>query len=94
MNGMRCPASQASAFMPRRPPAESWPNRSTSSSYQTGPLSEVKITSVSSAMPASSSALSTRPIIASTIAAKSPYMPAWLLPLKSAEGSQGVCGRR
>ena len=91
-NGMRWPASHASAFMPRRPPDESWPKRSTSVSYQTGPLSDEKITSVSSVMFASSTAFRIRPIMVSTIITKSPYIPAPLRPTNSGDGSQGVCG--
>ena len=92
IKGMRWPASQASAFIPLRPPAESWPNRFTSASYQTGPLSELKMTMVSSRIPDSSIFRNTLPIIASTITMKSPYRSAPLFPTYSSSGSQGVCG--
>ncbi len=59
---------------------------------QTGPLSDEKMTSVSSVMLASSKAAVTRPIMWSTIIVNSPYMPAPLLPRNSSAGSHGVCG--
>jgi hypothetical protein len=50
------------------------------------------MTSVSPASPLWSNAARMRPISASTIMVKSPYMPAPLLPTNSGEGSHGVCG--
>ncbi len=67
-------------------------SRSTSASCQFGPLSDMKTNSVSSSIPTLRSVSSTRPICASTIITKSPYMLAPLLPTKSGDGSHGPCG--
>ena len=94
MNGTRCPPSKMSALCPRKPALGSCPFARSSSNFASGehPLSLVRMTTVSFATPASSSAASTVPSAASTCITKSPYAFSPLLSFHSGSGLMGVCG--
>ena len=88
--GIRCPASQASPFIPRNGQTELCFRRFVSAGYHTGPLSLVKTTSVCWLIFWFFNAPTIAPTVASTIIAKSPYIEAPLLPRNFLEGNHGV----